>query len=111
VPFSAAKESAPKEAAPEAEVSAPQPTKNTSAADLIKDIHSGMTELMQMMSKSKAVAPEDSQQLASIMSSFESFVEGTLTQAPGARPPKAEPPMNPGATPMEAGANPNARPF
>ncbi len=66
------------------------------ASQMVSSIHSELSKLMQMMGQSPAVAPEDKQQLAQIIQSFESFVEG-LGSAPGKQ-------AQPGNVPAEAGA-------
>ena len=76
------------------------------AKDLIVRINDDLMSLMDLMSGSKAVTPDDQKELAAVISGFKNVVEG-LAQAPGA--PKAAPTM-PGVATPEVGANPNVRP-
>lgn len=82
------------------------------AAGLVKGIHADMTELLGLMQKAKGIDPGDIQHLTGILQDFETFVDDSLSSAPGSKPqPKGPPEVNPGTAPMETGGNPNARPY
>lgn len=79
------------------------------AAQLVSGIHTQLMQLMDLASKSPAIAPEEKQELGSIITQYQDFVQNVLGSAPGAKPaPKA--PQAPGSVPPEAGASPNAKP-
>ena len=104
-----APEAAPKApAGPAPEAAPPSPSK--SPKDLVVGINDDMMQLMDLFAKTQAVSPEEKQRLGSVISEFQSIVDG-LGQPPGAPKAPGAPPQGPsGPVTMEAGANPNARP-
>lgn len=82
---------------------APQQGEPGGASKLVANIHSQMTELMDLLQQSPAADDQDKQQLAALIQGYQGFVEG-LASAPGAQkaPPQAG--LQPGAVPLEAGA-------
>lgn len=89
--------------------SAPAP-QGGGAAGLVTEIHDGLLKLMDMVQKTGAIPPEEKQQLGSIITQYQGFVDGLGQPAGGAPKPQGPVPA-PGSAPMEAGANPNARPL
>ena len=79
------------------------------AAKLAANIFSEMGQLLDIMEQSQAASPEDKQQFASIIQSYQGFIENNLGSAPGQRPQGPKP--MPGPASMEAGVNPGARPM
>lgn len=89
--------SAPQGAAPKA------PQAGGSATDLVANIHSEMTKLMDIMQATPAVGDDDKAKLASVIQGYQQFVQG-LSEAPGAAKPAApQAPAPTGPMPMEAG--------
>lgn len=85
----------------------PQAPSSGGASQLVSDIHTKMSELMQLIEGSPQVAgPDDRDALAQVIQSYQSFVEG-LSAPPGGQAPKAQQPGGP--VPVEAGAQ-NVRP-
>lgn len=96
-------------AAPQGAPTGPAAPKEGGAANLVTDINSNLMKLMEMVQSTPAVSPEEKQQLGSIITEYQAFVQG-LGEAPGAKKPQAAP-QAPSSVPVEAGANPNARPL
>lgn len=85
-----------------AEAGAPQPQQEQGGATkLVSDIHDGLMQLMDLMSKSDQVDDSDKQALGQVISQFQAVVEG-LGSAPGQQPQATGPkgPVSP-----EAGAS------
>ncbi len=79
------------------------------ASELFIDIVDKMLQASDLLAKAKGVvSPEEQQAWAALTNQAKAFVEQNLAQAPGAKPPG---PNAPGSVPMEAGANPKARPM
>lgn len=70
------------------------------ARELISGIHSGLIKFMELLDQEPSIAPEEKQELGSLIQGFQSLVE-KLGQPQGQPAPKAPSPT--GAAPMEAG--------
>lgn len=77
------------QAAPEEQSAGPGP-----ATQLIANIHSELTKLMDILDKSEAVTDQDKQGLSQIISAYQGFVEG-LGSEQQAPPQKQGPSMSP----------------
>ena len=86
-------------------------TGNESASSLVSRISGDLTNLVRMMDKTKGFSPEDNAPAQQLLQQFQSYANEVLLASPNAKPAPKEPPMNPGAAPMEAMGNPNARPM
>lgn len=95
----------PKEgAAPEA-----QEAPKKAPKDLVVGINSDLMQLVDLLSATPATKPE-AQEAAQLVQAYQSLVE-KLGQAPGAQPAASPAPKGAAPVPVEAGANPNARPM
>jgi hypothetical protein len=103
---------APVEAVPESDAAEMAPgSYDASAASIVERISSDLTQLVQMMDKTKQFSPEDKAPAQQLLRQFQDYAENVLLASPNAKPMAKEPPTAPGATPMESAGNPNARPF
>lgn len=71
-----------------------------SVVELVSEVHSGMVSLLDVLSSSRAVSPEDTKVLAGIVQQYRNFVTENLGGGGSPRPQGGAP----GNVPVEAGA-------
>lgn len=71
-----------------------------SVAGLVTEVHSGMVNLLEMLSSSQAIPPDDTKVLANIVQQYRNFISENLGGGGSPRPQGGAP----GNTPVEAGA-------